>query len=129
MTDDGITYRVARAGDVPAIFRVRTSVVENLLTAEQLRERGITNASVVASFQKNAKGWVAAHKGQIAGFSIADRETGSLFALFVLPSYERRGIGAKLLSRAIDWLWDAGTEREPRRTRRRLASISAGVGS
>jgi GNAT superfamily N-acetyltransferase len=110
MTGDAITYRVARAADVPAIFRVRTSVVENLLTVGQLRQRGITNASVAASFRDNAGGWVAVHKRRIVGFSMADRETGSLFALFVLPAYERRGIGAQLLSRAIEWLWDVGAE-------------------
>jgi GNAT superfamily N-acetyltransferase len=111
MTGDAITYRVARAADVPAIFRVRTSVGENLLTAGQLRQRGITNASVAASFRDNASGWVAVHRRQIVGFSIADRETGSLFALFVLPTHERRGVGGQLLRRAIDWLWDAGAGR------------------
>ena len=78
---------------MPGITRVRPSVVENALTVEQLDERGITEASVAASF------------------SIADRATQSIFALFVLPGYEGRGIGSRLLDLALGWLWKNGAER------------------
>ena len=88
MADDTVMFRIAAAADVPAIARVRTSVRENLLTIEQLAERGITNESVAASFAVDHRGWVA-----IVGFSIADRATRSIFALFVLPGHEGRGIG------------------------------------
>jgi hypothetical protein len=54
-----IIFRKATGADVPGISRVRTSVIENLLTANQLEQRGITNASVAASFLADAKGWVA----------------------------------------------------------------------
>src|SRR5689334_16889129 len=88
-----ILIREARRDDMPGISHVRTSVTENLLTVEQLAARGITNESVAASFEKDSKGWVAVDRDRIVAFSIADRATGSIFALFVLPDYAGRGLG------------------------------------
>jgi len=106
-----ISFREATGADVPGISRVRTSVVENALTVEQLEERGITNASVAASFLTDSKGWVALQEEEIVAFSIADRATHSIFALFVLPGYDGRGIGGELLDLALAWLWDNGAKR------------------
>ena len=110
MTND-ILVREATGADMPGISQVRTSVVENLLTLAQLEQRGITNASVAASFLADSKGWVAERAGQIIAFSIADRASRSIFALFVLPAYERRGLGDRLLNLALAWLWQNGAER------------------
>jgi GNAT superfamily N-acetyltransferase len=106
-----IIFREAAAADMPGITRVRTSVVENLLTVEQLDERGITEASVAASFLTDSKGWVAMRQEEIVAFSIADRANQSIFALFVLPVYEGQGIGSRLLHLALEWLWENGAER------------------
>src|SRR5262249_51194631 len=104
-------YRVASEADLPAITYVRTSVRENHLSIEQLARRGITNASVAASFRANARGWVAEHRGEVVAFSIADRSSHSIFALFVLPGFDGRGIGGSLLNLAVEWLWENGSER------------------
>jgi GNAT superfamily N-acetyltransferase len=101
---EAIVFREATGADLPGISRVRTSVVENALTIEQLEERGITNASVAASFLADSKGWVALQGDEIVAFSIADRATRSIFALFVLPAHEGRGIGSRLLDLALAWL-------------------------
>jgi GNAT superfamily N-acetyltransferase len=98
------TFREATAADMPGIARVRTSVRENQLTMAQLRERGITNESVAASFLGDSKGWVAERNGEIVAFAIADRASASLFALFVLPSCERQGLGSHLHELAMQWL-------------------------
>jgi GNAT superfamily N-acetyltransferase len=111
VTKGAIVFREATGADLPGISRVRTSVVENALTIEQLEERGITNASVAASFLTDSKGWVALQEEEIVAFSIADRATQSIFALFVLPGYEERGIGGRLLDLALGWLWKSGAER------------------
>ena len=50
-------------------------------------------------FEENAR---------IVGFSIANKETWSIWALFVQPGFERRGIGKALLQKAVDWLWQQG---------------------
>jgi hypothetical protein len=81
MAMTGIVFREANAADIPAISHVRVSVRETPLTRDQLTARGITEASVAASFASDAKGWVASDDGTIAAFSIADRKEKSLFAL------------------------------------------------
>jgi GNAT superfamily N-acetyltransferase len=48
---------------------------------------------------------------EIVAFSIADRASQSIFALFVLPAYEGQGIGSRLLDLALGWLWENGAER------------------
>ena len=111
MTNGKIVFREATGTDLPGISHVRTSVVENALTVAQLEERGITNESVAASFLTDSKGWVAVQGEEIVAFSIADRATQSIFALFVLPAYEGRRIGSVLLDSALRWLWDNGAER------------------
>ncbi|NJO35109.1 MAG: GNAT family N-acetyltransferase [Rhodospirillales bacterium] len=100
-----IVFREASAADLPGIAHVRTSVTENLLTPAQLESRGITNASVAAAFLADSKGWVAGRNGRIVAFSIADRASQSIFALFVLPECEGRGLGSRLLDLALQWLW------------------------
>jgi len=111
MNDSAIVFREATAADMPGISRVRTSVTENALTLEQLAERGITDESVAASFLKDSKGWVAERNGEIVGFSIADRASASIFALFVLPGHEGGGIGGRLFDLAVNWLWENGADR------------------
>jgi GNAT superfamily N-acetyltransferase len=109
--DNDIRFREASPSDMPGISRVRTSVTENLMTRDQLERRGITEASVAASFLVDSRGWVAEHDGQIVGFSIADRKSHSIFALFVLPAFEGQGIGSRLFDLATQWLWANGSDR------------------
>ena len=101
-------FREATAADMPGIFRVRTSVRENLLTVEQLRQRGITNESVAASFLTHSKGWIAERSGEIMAFAIADRVAQSIVALFVVPQCEGQGLGTRLLDLALSWLRESG---------------------
>jgi GNAT superfamily N-acetyltransferase len=118
MSRNEIEYRVAHEADLPGITHVRTSVAENHLSVEQLAQRGITNASIAASFHADSKGWVAVSRGQVVAFSIADRKSGSIFALFVLPGCEEHGMGSTLLRSAVEWLWENGSERIWLETRR-----------
>lgn len=111
MTGRKVEYRIATEADLPGITHVRTSVRENHLSVEQLAERGITEASVAASFQADSAGWVAIYDGRVVGFSIADRAKQSVFALFVLPEFDKRGIGSCLLDLAVAWLWENGATR------------------
>jgi GNAT superfamily N-acetyltransferase len=110
MTADEFIIRKASGADMPGIARVRTSVTENHLTTEQFAQRGITNASVAASLLVDRKGWVAERAEEIVAFSMADRADPSIFALFVLPGYEGRGLGNRLLDLALQWLRDNGAE-------------------
>ena len=111
MRGRGLVFREATAADMPGISDVRQSVIENPLSIEQLAARGITNESMAAAFLKGLRGWVAIDGGQIVGFSMADRGSQSLYALFVRPECEQHGIGGRLYGLALQWLRDNGAER------------------
>lgn len=49
---------------------------------------------------RSACAWVAIEADEVVGFSMADLERGLLFAAFVLPAYEGRGIGKALVEAA-----------------------------
>ena len=46
--------------------------------------------------------------GRILGFSAADTRDGTIFALFIDPAHEGRGIGRALFAKALDSLRAAG---------------------
>ncbi|WP_372397460.1 GNAT family N-acetyltransferase [Azospirillum sp. HJ39] len=100
-----IQIRLARPSDVGGIFRVRTSVNENLLTVAEMAGMGITEASVAEMIHNAPCAWVACDDAQIVGFSMIDPDEGSLFAAFVLPSHEGKGIGKELVQAAEDALF------------------------
>ena len=52
--------------------------------------------------------WVWEEDGDVLGFASGDPRDGSIFALFVDPSYHRRGIERALLACACQTLRDAG---------------------
>lgn len=95
-----IQIRLARPSDVRGIFHVRTSVNENVLTMTEMAGMGITEASVTEMIKGSPCAWVACEGAQVVGFSMIDSVEGSLFAAFVLPSHEGKGIGKMLVQTA-----------------------------
>lgn len=55
----GINIRPALVSDVGSIFDVRTSVIENHLSREEMRLMGITESVVADMILKNPCAWVA----------------------------------------------------------------------
>jgi GNAT superfamily N-acetyltransferase len=96
--------REATRYDVPALVAVRAAVRENILTSDIPPER------IVAGLEVRGKGWVAEHEGRVVGFSMADLDESMIWALFLLPEWEGRGLGTALLERAVGWLWREGCE-------------------
>lgn len=97
--------RLATPADLPAIMRVRTSVTENHLSVEQMQELGITKPVLAQMILSAPCCWVAVVEGEIVGFSMIDNAEGALFAAFVLPAHEGRGIGRRLVQIAEDQLF------------------------
>lgn len=89
--------RPALLTDVSAMFKVRTSVRENALTANELIQLGITPQSIAKAISDAPCAWVATVHDEVVGFSMVDLTSDCLFAAFVLPEHEGRGIGSSLI--------------------------------
>jgi GNAT superfamily N-acetyltransferase len=59
----------------------------------------------------SGKGWLCEVEGVAVGFSVASLGDASIWALFVRPEYEGRGVGTRLLQLATDWLFRMGASR------------------
>jgi GNAT superfamily N-acetyltransferase len=57
------------------------------------------------------KGWLCEVEGEAVGFCVASLKDDSIWALFVKPGYEGRGIGTRLLKQATGWLFGLGASR------------------
>ena len=96
--------RLATRADLGRIFEIRNSVDEN-----RLSDPGAVTETHVAWFVDNAALWVWQEAdGLVIGFSGSDPRDGSIWALFVAPSHEGKGIGRALLKTACDALRAAG---------------------
>lgn len=84
--------------------RIRLAVRENVLS----NPARVTHQMYVDYPDVAGRGWVAQSNGQVVGFSCADREKSSIWALFVYPEYEGQGCGKRLLELAVDWLFALG---------------------
>lgn len=102
------SLRVALASDADAMHVVRLAVRENRLS----RPDRIVHADYLAMVERDGRGWVAEIDGRIVGFAVADLCRSNVWALFVDPEHERRGIGRALHDVMMEWfLAQAGVER------------------
>lgn len=91
--------REARVEDIPKIQVVRNSVKENMLSNPDL----VTDKDCEEFITERGKGWVCEIDGKIKGFSIVDLKDNNIWALFVDPDFENKGIGKKLHDIMLDW--------------------------
>lgn len=97
--------RTAGRADLPRISQIRMAVRENRLTQPEKISDTVEHLIDRDGF------WVFEAEGTIRGFSSADPRDGSVFALFVDPAAEGRGIGRALLAAACAALEAAGHRR------------------
>lgn len=86
---------------------VRLAVNENRLS----NPARITPAMYADHLGPLGQSWVCEGEGRIVGFSSAAVRDASIWALFVLPEFEGRGIGKRLLALATEWLFEQGATR------------------
>jgi GNAT superfamily N-acetyltransferase len=95
----GATLRLAVPADWPEVMELRLSVAENRLSDPSK----VTQAIYEDYILRRGRGWVAELDGRIAGFCIAARD-GEVWALFVRPGFEGRGLGLALMEACVAWL-------------------------
>jgi GNAT superfamily N-acetyltransferase len=106
MKSDNI--RKATDADIPAMMHIRSAVRENKLSSPDK----VTFQHYV-DFIRTGEMWVWEEDNRLLGFSAGDARAdskwpGSIWALFVDPEHEGKGIGQALLSRACGSLERAG---------------------
>ena len=104
-------FREVTPADVPSLFHVRTRTRENQYTLEELARLGITERSVIEKLSSSYRGWLCQFRDSVVGFCMADRGTGELWVIAVLPEFERKGIGNRLMGLAEEWLWASDCNR------------------
>lgn len=90
--------RAATQDDVESLFTLRTSVVQNHLSVEQMAVLGITPQVLADSIHHAPCAWIAEVDGQPAAFSMIDLAEGEVFAMFVSPAYKNLGLGRQLMA-------------------------------
>lgn len=94
-----MTFREASFVDIKQIQVVRNAVKENTLSNPNL----VSDKDCETFISIRGKGWVCEIDHQIVGFSIVDLQEHNIWALFVLPTYEKKGIGRKLHDIMLEW--------------------------
>ena len=92
-------YRQAEISDITQIQIVRHSVKENTLSNPLL----VTDADCEEFLTQRGRGWVCEIDGNIVGFSIVDLKENNIWALFLMPEFEEKGIGKALHRLMMDW--------------------------
>ncbi|RZK67060.1 MAG: GNAT family N-acetyltransferase [Pedobacter sp.] len=95
-------YRQAEISDIPQIQIVRHSVKENTLSNPLL----VTDADCEEFLTQRGRGWVCEIDGNIVGFSIVDLKENNIWALFLMPEFEEKGIGKALHRLMMDWYFN-----------------------
>jgi GNAT superfamily N-acetyltransferase len=99
--------REAKIEDIKQIQIVRNAVKENTLSDPNL----VTYKDCEEFISERGKGWVCVMDNQIVGFAIADLKKNNIWALFLHPAYEKKGIGKILHKTMLDWYFSQTKEK------------------
>jgi GNAT superfamily N-acetyltransferase len=97
-----MTIREAKIDDIKQIQIVRNSVRENTLSNPNL----VTDEDCREFLTIRGKGWVCEIDNEIVGFSIVDLKDNNIWALFIKPEFEKKGIGRQLHNTMLDWYFE-----------------------
>lgn len=99
--------REATIVDIKQIQIVRNAVTENTLSNPNL----VTDDDCKAFITIRGKGWVCEIDKLIVGFAIADLKKNNIWALFLDPKFEKKGIGQQLHKTMLDWYFTQTKEK------------------
>ena len=99
-------FREAEVKDIPQMQIVRNAVKENTLSNPAL----VTDSDVEDYITRRGRGWVCEINELIVGFAIADLIDKNIWALFVHPDAEGKGVGKQLHDRMMNWYFSQTDE-------------------
>lgn len=94
--------REAIIDDIKQIQIVRNSVTENTLSDPNL----VTDEDCKEFMTVRGKGWVCEINHELVGFSIVDLKEHNIWALFLKPEFEKKGIGRLLHDVMLNWYFN-----------------------
>jgi ribosomal protein S18 acetylase RimI-like enzyme len=107
-----LEFRDTRITDVDQLFEVRASTRQNPLSRADLAELGITPETTSSALSNGSiVGSVCIAQDRVVGFCSGAIDTGEVLVLAVLPDYEGRKIGTRLLDLVAARLRKAGARR------------------
>jgi ribosomal protein S18 acetylase RimI-like enzyme len=107
-----LLIREAVESDIESLFDIRARTRENAIERWYLESIGITAESWAESLRSGREQtWVCLDGEVPVGFCGANAGDGEIVVLAVLPEYEGRGIGTRLLDEAVRWLRSRGCRR------------------
>lgn len=92
-------FREATIADIPQLSKIRLAVKENILSNPDL----VPYEDYIEFMTQRGKGWVCEIDNKIVGFSIVDITDNNIWALFIDPDFEKKGIGSQLHIMMLDW--------------------------
>jgi GNAT superfamily N-acetyltransferase len=99
-------FREAQIADIPQMQVVRNAVKENTLSDPAL----VPDKDVEDYIMQRGKGWVCEIDNTIVGFAIVSVTDHNVWALFIQPGFEKKGIGRRLHNEMMDWYFNKTPE-------------------
>lgn len=99
--------RLATIADYADMHRIRMSVRENAL----MNPAAVTFEQYRQMLEERGRSWICEIDGRPVGFAIGDLKDRNIWALFVEPGHEGRGIGRALHDAMVAWMFGMGATR------------------
>lgn len=99
-------FREATVNDIEGLSSVRMSVKENVLNNPAL----VTHQDYINYLTIHGKGWLCEVNNEIVGFAIVDTLENNIWALFVDPDHDKKGIGKELHRLMMNWYFSQSNE-------------------
>ena len=107
-----LQYRPATPDDAAECVAIRGQTRENAISEERLGAIGITAESWAEDIRSGAlPGHVCVAKGKVVGYCFGAAATGEVVVMALLPEFENRGIGRRLLKLVLKDLVGRGHRR------------------
>lgn len=98
--------REAQVADIPQIQVVRSAVRENQLSDPAL----VPDKDVEDYITRRGRGWVCEIDHTVIGFAIVSVSDKNVWALFVQPGYDKKGVGRILHDEMMNWYFQQSSE-------------------
>jgi len=92
--------------DIANLHAIRMAVTENVLS-----DPGKITVKDYEKILEQGKGWLCRIDYKVAGFAMVDMKNKNIWALFVHPEMERKGIGKRLFTMMVDWAFAQGIDK------------------